>query len=271
MSFTPYVAGVSVGVPVVALVLRRWKAAAVGLVTALVLVAGVVPRVVGDGEPVAGGPEVRALSVNTLHGRTRPGRILELVRELRPDVLSVQELWTEDRAELDRLGLQEVLPHRLDGTNGTSLFSRYPVVSPGPSPGGSVRGEVTVPGFAEPVEVVAVHTCAPVHPGKAECWRASQATVPAATPDGRIRILVGDFNATFDHATFRRVLDTGYRSASAALGDGLEATWHARAHPLPGIVIDHVLADRRVAVLGYATRALPGSDHRAVYARLRLP
>ncbi|GAB2861871.1 endonuclease/exonuclease/phosphatase family protein [Actinocorallia aurea] len=271
VAFTPYVAALSVFAPLLALALRRRPAALTGLAVTLVLASLLVPRVLTDGEPPAAGPEIRVLSVNTLHGKTRPSRIIELVRELRPDVLSVQELWTDDRAELDALGLGATLPHRLDGTNGTSLFSRFPVTSPGPSPEGSIRAEAAVPGYEAPVEFVAVHACAPVHPGKAACWRAGQETIPPATPTGRLRILIGDFNATFDHPTFRRVLDTGYRSAGAALGKGLTPTWHDRKRPLPGVAIDHVLADRRIAFLDFSTHDLPGSDHRAVQARLRLP
>jgi endonuclease/exonuclease/phosphatase family metal-dependent hydrolase len=37
------------------------------------------------------------------------------------------------------------------------------------------------------------------------------------------------------------------------------------------LAIDHVLTDRRCAVLSTSAHLLPGSDHRALYAELRLP
>ena len=37
------------------------------------------------------------------------------------------------------------------------------------------------------------------------------------------------------------------------------------------LTIDHVLVDPRCAVLATSVHALPGSDHRAVYAEFRLP
>jgi endonuclease/exonuclease/phosphatase family metal-dependent hydrolase len=37
------------------------------------------------------------------------------------------------------------------------------------------------------------------------------------------------------------------------------------------ITIDHVLVDRRCAVLASSVHAVPGTDHRAVYAVIRLP
>ena len=67
--------------------------------------------------------------------------------------------------------------------------------------------------------------------------------LPPATPDGRLRILAGDFNATLDHAELRRILDTGYQDAAAQVGAGLHGTWpRDRAFP-PPVTIDHVLAD----------------------------
>ena len=46
-------------------------------------------------------------------------------------------------------------------------------------------------------------------------WRGDLRALPPATPDGPLRILAGDFNATLDHAELRRLLDTGYEDAAA--------------------------------------------------------
>jgi endonuclease/exonuclease/phosphatase family metal-dependent hydrolase len=49
-------------------------------------------------------------------------------------------------------------------------------------------------------------------------------------------------------------------------------TWGQRPARRPALLaIDHVLADRTCAVLTTSTHLLPGSDHRALYAELRLP
>ena len=37
------------------------------------------------------------------------------------------------------------------------------------------------------------------------------------------------------------------------------------------LTIDHVLVDRRCAVVATSVHVLPGSDHRAVFAEVRLP
>lgn len=270
ISFTPYAAGAAFAVPVVALLLRRRGAAAAGLAVAVVLGTLVLPRMLGEGQPPAKGPVLRVLSANVRFGLTPPDRVLALVRDLRVDVLSIQELPPESRRVLEEKGLLELLPHTANGTHDTSLYSRHPFQA-GPAPAGAVRASMDVPGAAGPIEFVAVHTCAPLRPGLDRCWRAGQAEMPEATPEGTLRILAGDFNATLDHASLRDALSTGYRDAAEVRGDGLRPTWPADGRPTPGIVIDHVFADRRVSVLDYSVHDLPGSDHRAVYAELRLP
>jgi len=37
------------------------------------------------------------------------------------------------------------------------------------------------------------------------------------------------------------------------------------------LTLDHVLVDRGCAVLACSVHAIPGSDHRAVYAAIQLP
>ena len=90
-------------------------------------------------------------------------------------------------------------------------------------------------------------------------------------PPGELpRVLAGDFNATLDHAVFRGILRLGYSDAGLQTGNALTPTWGA-----PGkramLTLDHVLVDRRSAVLDYSVHVLPGSDHRAVYAEIQLP
>jgi endonuclease/exonuclease/phosphatase family metal-dependent hydrolase len=132
---------------------------------------------------------------------------------------------------------------------------------------------VTVPG-ARPVLVESVHPAAPhVGPTSAGLLR-GLAGQPAATPDGPVRVLIGDFNSTLDHAALRRLLDTGYRDAAATLGEGLTSTWpyYGRRVPVtPKVTIDHVLADRRIGVRDLTVVTVRRTDHRTVVATLVLP
>ena len=89
---------------------------------------------------------------------------------------------------------------------------------------------------------------------------------PAELP----RLLAGDFNATLDHAPLRDVLRLGYADAAREVGKALLPTWGQVGKPAV-ITIDHVLVDRRCAVLAGSVHAVPGTDHRAVFAEIRLP
>jgi endonuclease/exonuclease/phosphatase family metal-dependent hydrolase len=60
--------------------------------------------------------------------------------------------------------------------------------------------------------------------------------------------------------------------AASQVGNGLSLTWGPRPSRRPTLLaIDHVLLDRRCAVVTTSAHLLAGSDHRALYAELRLP
>ncbi|MCM0677198.1 endonuclease/exonuclease/phosphatase family protein [Micromonospora phytophila] len=281
LAFTPYVAAGSLVPLLLALALRRRGPAVVAAVTATALVAVVAPRALPYAPPAVTGPTVRLLTANLLAGAADARTLVDLVRRHRVDVLTVQEFTPQAGAELDRLGLDRLLPHRhLDprqGTPGSGLYARFPVGDGGVrrNRGGwgfdQAYGTVTVPG-APPVRVESVHPAAPYAVDQVGHWRTDLAAQPPATPDGPLRILAGDFNATLDHAPLRALLGTGYTDAADAAGAGLAGTWGPYdGDPIPPVTIDHVLVDRRIAVRGVRVHPLPGSDHRGVLAELRLP
>jgi endonuclease/exonuclease/phosphatase (EEP) superfamily protein YafD len=118
-------------------------------------------------------------------------------------------------------------------------------------------------------ELICVHPVTPqLGRGGATRWREELGVLPA--PGELPRVLAGDFNATLDHAVFRRVLGLGYADAAQQAGRALTPTW---GPPGRGAVLtlDHVLPDRGCAVLGYSVHTVPGSDHRAVFAEVQLP
>lgn len=279
MAFTPYIAGFSLVPVTAALLLRRSGAAALSAITALALIATVLPRAVPDGQPVPTGPGLRVLSANTLAGSADPESIVELVRRLDVDVLALQEITPRGAARLAAAGLGGLLPHSqanpLWGVGGSALYSRFPLRDGGfrlnPAGFGQSFATVDVPGAPE-VRVESVHPCAPYNGEQLRCWAAGLAGQPAATRKGPIRVLAGDFNATLDHAALRRLRATGYRDAADAVGAGFAGTWGPYdGDRIPPVTIDHVLVDRRVRVEAVSVHPIAGSDHRAVFADLTLP
>lgn len=261
MSATPYIALGSLLPVLVAVLGRRPVAACVAVVTAVTLALCVLPRAFGDGSVVAGRP-FTVLSVNLLYGRADPAALVDLVRRVRPDVLSAQELTPDAVTRLDGAGLGALMPYRELraewGAGGLGVFSRHPLNGP----------VVTLPGGGR-VEVVAVHPPQPSAENLSR-WRTALASLPSASAEIP-RILAGDFNATLDHAALREVLARGYADAADRAGAGLVPTWPANARLPQMITIDHVLVDARVGVREVSVHTLPGTDHRAVVARLELP
>ncbi|WP_459963564.1 endonuclease/exonuclease/phosphatase family protein [Nocardia sp. IFM 10818] len=106
-----------------------------------------------------------------------------------------------------------------------------------------------------------------------ECWLRTIRDLLDQTP-GKV-IVGGDFNATYDHAPYRDLLRGRYADSAELLGVGALPTWPdgdsmgALTDSGPFIGIDRVLVAG-----GHATEirsiTIPGTDHRAVVARLRL-
>jgi len=277
LSFTPQVA---VGAWASALLLRRTGTAAAAALAGAVLTAAVGPRAVPYRQPPAAGPVLRVLTANLLAGRAEAEVVAELVRRKHADVLFVQELTDEAAARLQQAGLAELLPYRATqpvarGTGGSSIYARYPLRGGPPDVTVSAArctARLDLPS-GQCVQLVCIHAAPPRPPWSPAAtarWRSQLSALPA--PGDGPCILAGDFNATLDHAQFRRLLSRGYVDAANQAGNGLSLTWGPRpARRLALLAIDHVLIDRRCAVLATSAHWLAGSDHRALYAELRLP
>ncbi|MET7403604.1 endonuclease/exonuclease/phosphatase family protein [Dactylosporangium sp. NPDC005572] len=282
MAFTPYVAGGAL-VAAVAAAFTSIPAALVTGAAGLALTAVVIPRVVPKRAAGPGGQRLRVMTANVLWERGDMAALLQLAKTDDVDVLALQEANTSDLEAFDRAGADGLLPfralHPAPRGRGTAVFSRHPLdgepmVRVCPSGIQQVRATVLVPG-AGPLVVESAHPCAPHPGGKTSCWARDLADQPGAG-DGPLRVLLGDFNATLDHAPLRRLLRRGgYRDAAAERGRGLVPTWPYALVPgllrLFAVTLDHVLVDRRIGVREVAVRPVPGSDHRAVVAELALP
>jgi endonuclease/exonuclease/phosphatase (EEP) superfamily protein YafD len=276
MWFTPYAAIAALLIMGVAVALRNWPAAALAAVATACLATAVLPRAIGsETESAAGHETLTVLSANVYLGSADPDALIALVDRYRPDLLSVQELTPAFAGKLRRDGISRRLPHSLlmaqPNGHGGGLYARYPLTA---LPRQThflfrmPRAALVLPDGRR-LRVVSVH---PQPPSMSVArWEEALESLPEPGADSPW-VLAGDFNATFDQAEFRDLVGRGYRDAGEAIGKGLEPTWPSRqVFPWGLMTIDHVLADRRLGVAEYGVDGLPGSDHRAVHARLVLP
>ena len=279
LAFTPYVAAWSLVPAALALGTRRWSAAALAIVVVTAFAVFVLPRVVPGGRGPSDGVRLRVMTSNMLLGGADADAIVQLVRDHDVDVLAVQEFTPDAKDALAKAGLDDLLPYASlvdePGSPGSGLYTRFPLRQAGNerNQGGfqQAYGIIEPPGTGA-LLVESAHPMAPWAPKANPDWRQDLAAEPPADPGGIPRILLGDFNATLDHAPFRQLIATGYRDAAAATGQGLTPTWPYEGHPgIPKVTIDHVLVDRRIGVREMSVHPIPQSDHRAIVAELIVP
>jgi len=281
VSFRPYLLAGLAALVAVLLVLGRWVRGAVAAacgVAVVLLAAGlmVAPRAVATPVP-AGGRTLSVATFNTYGGEADVAEVAALIRDERPDLVSLVEAGARYRAEL--APLVEPLGYHLvtaigepDGDLGGvtavvaehlgDVRARTHVATPFP------RVELEGGGLGA-LRFVAFHSIAPRR-GDVPQWRSDVGLVAQWCAGARPAIVAGDFNATFDHSVFRQAT-AGCGDAAAQRGTGLTPTWPAWLPPWLGLQIDHVLATEPIVAEGFAVREISGSDHRAVIARLRIP
>jgi endonuclease/exonuclease/phosphatase (EEP) superfamily protein YafD len=277
---------VAVVVTVVAVVRRRGRTLAVGLL-AVALLGGVMvlPRALPAldvPEPDApSGRVLTVLSFNTFEGRADVDAVAALVRSSRPDLIALPEAGGRFRDRLAPLVPEYRFTASRDRGSDVNGVTAAVRVDPGRPDTGDVTAQVdrstTFPsveltgGPLGTLRFVAFHSVAPL-PGDVPGWRTDLATLDRWCANRQIgpAIVAGDFNATLDHSVFRDAV-SGCSDAAERTGESLIGTWPTRLPRALGIQIDHVLVTGGITAETLAVRDIPGSDHRAVVTRLRLP
>jgi endonuclease/exonuclease/phosphatase (EEP) superfamily protein YafD len=275
-TLTPYFAAGGLLLALVTALFRRRVLALVVLVIALVLGVLLGPRYLSEEQPAAGGPHLRIMAANLYLGQADPKTVVDLVRRQKVDVLALPELTPAAVSALDDAGLANLLPYRVFddrvGGDGNGIAAKFPlrkIILMPESVLSQQSAVVDLPGRAD-LELTAVHVQPPLSDPNVRVWRNELGELPRATPDKRVRILAGDFNATLDHGAFRDLVDRGYADAGEEAGEGLDPTWSSLPTG-PPLTIDHIVVDSRCAISSYAVFDLPGSDHNAIISEVILP
>ncbi|WP_151477159.1 endonuclease/exonuclease/phosphatase family protein [Streptomyces albicerus] len=258
--------------------LSRWRTGLAWGVAALAAIAWFIEpygkTTEPEGTPVT---ELRVLTSNIEFGQATD-ELIEEVRKQSPDIVFVQECeYTCD----DRLkqvfgkGTKDAYPYRQAvegaGSDGSVILSRHPL-----KPTAGIPATMGMPGATADVKgheirLQLAHPMPPL-PAHVSTWRKELSTLRdyAAANDTRPTILAGDFNASQDHAAFRRILDTGFRDSARLTGDTRTPTWPAITAPALGAQIDHVLVSRDLSANRTRFLELGSTDHRALVVDLTL-
>jgi endonuclease/exonuclease/phosphatase (EEP) superfamily protein YafD len=280
VALRPYLLVALVAVVLVLLLIARWVRGAVlaaaGVVVVLLAGAGMVaPRMVAVPVP-DGGRTLTVAAFNTYSGGADVGEVAGLIRDERPDVVSLVEAGMSFRSKL--APLVEPLGYRLITAVGEPEGDLGGVTAVVAGHLGAVRSSMyTVTPFPYvelaggglgDLRFVAFHTLAPRR-GDVPQWRSDVSLVSRWCSGPEPTIIAGDLNATLDHSVLRSAT-AGCGDAAAQRGLSLTPTWPTWLPDWLGPQIDHVLATNPIVAERFEVREIAGSDHRAVVARLRV-
>ncbi len=231
---------------------------------------------------------LQVMTCNVYKGAADAASIVELVRSQGVQVLALQETTVEFVEALEEAGISSLLPYSerssSDGVFGNGIWSACPLDDGasdeiGSSASAMPAGTVTLTSADDtPVRLrfVSVHTCSPV-PGYWDLWKTSLDELGVvherlAQEGSPAYVLMGDFNATYDHVPFRQMLgqsgSTPLHDAARETGQGITCTWPSNKAVAPLAAIDHVVTSDAVTATSVAAFCVAGADHLALVATL---
>lgn len=217
------------------------------------------------------------MSLNVLTQNQQHDRIVKHITDVSPDVVAILELSADLTARLEQQ-LSTAYPHRIfrssdAGNFGIGLMSKTPLT----------ESEVfqlneTIPSIevvTQGIRVIATHPLPPMNASQFESRNEHLSALAqrvrnqaSTTPDIPV-VLLGDLNVTPWSPLFSELqIDSGLTRAYRGLG--ITPTWYASGDSFPmGLILDHVLIDRRFECVEFWTGEEIGSDHRSVAAKIR--
>lgn len=298
VAFVPWMAVLSAAILLISLISRRRVLAVISvlcLVIQLVWHVGFLyPRVslssaartaVASATASVDDRYARLMTLNTRNGQADAAQIVQTVREQHVEVLALQELNSSMISRLNEAGIRELLPYSVvasaspsdnGGVNG--LWSDAPMtertgdlipIEASSIPAASIDFDGTLIRFGS------VHPFSP-RPSNQGLWDRGLGTISQLQDDDHTFVLMGDFNATWDHASFRYLLGGRFVDAGENAGEWFHMTYPANKRlfgwiPVPAAVeIDHIVHDRSVVVGDLDAVTVSGSDHNALLGTLEV-
>ena len=268
-ALTPWVLIWAAPIALAASLSRRHALALVALVPLITLLTLSHP-IVFHPEPAAAAPGSPALTVaysNVLYNNPTPESVAADLLATDADVLVLVEFVTPVQQALDDAAGDDYR-YRAELVSGSSnaigLWSRHPIVSGGVI---DVAGRPTVDVVLDvdgyEIRVLGVHPHPPTF--NAPTWSQQIDAIGDRAAVGNLpTVIVGDFNASRWHPTFRNLLGRGWSDAHEVLGHGWSVSWPMDEGwlPPPFVRIDHALFGKGVAPTAVRDFDVTSSDHK---------
>lgn len=231
-----------------------------------------VARTEADGLPNTSDKYARIMTLNTKQGAADAGRIVETVKNEHVEVLALQEVSWDLLNRLGTAGIANYLPYSVaaqqtwhDNGGVNVLYSAAPMTDAKqnliPVESSNVPA-ATINFDGRKVRFGSVHPFSP-RPRNQGLWNRSLDSLAQLRYYDNLYVLMGDFDSTWGHSSFRYILGGRFLDSGEQAGEGLYMTYPAM---LPIAEIDHIVHDKGVAVGDLETKYIPGSDHRALLA-----
>ncbi|MFT8704835.1 endonuclease/exonuclease/phosphatase family protein [Bifidobacterium aquikefiricola] len=219
----------------------------------------------------------RIMTFNTHTGTADVNEIVQTVKDQHVEVLALQEMTQGFIQRLEAAGISKVLPYSViastkhgdnGGVNGLWTAAAQSNVNSNliPTDASSIPAASITLGTTT-VRFGSVHPNSPTR-GQQSVWSAGLDTISSLKNYDHTYVLMGDFNSTWDHPSFRSLLGSKFVDSSEQAGEGFHMTYPANSKIPPLIEIDHIVHTSGVSVGDLETVQIADSDHRALLATI---
>ena len=269
-ALTPFVLLSAVPIGAVALLYRKYPMAIVSVVPLVVFAVLAAPLVLASSPPAVddSAPRFTLTFANLLAKNATPEQAAADVAATDADVLVLGEFTPEFATAFEALvGTQYPYraEHPLPTPAGIAVWSKFPIRTGGVI---DLEGRPTIDLVLDvegrAARVIGVHPSPPTH--DAPYWEQQLRDIGDLAADGDVpTIIVGDFNGSRWHPSFRELLDRGWTDVHEALGEGWSVSWPTDEGVLPPtfVRLDHALFGTGIAPVELRDYTVTGSDHEA--------
>ncbi|OED41165.1 hypothetical protein AB833_10440 [Chromatiales bacterium (ex Bugula neritina AB1)] len=216
---------------------------------------------------------IRVMSSNLLASNTAFESYIKQITALDPDLIVFQEYTPAWHSALVRLTgrYPYQIAKPLNSPFGIAMYSKLPLVELAMPPVNTTPPEInaTLSASGTEIRVLGVHTKPPISNALYnDRNKHLQNLANYARPISEPLLILGDLNTTPWSTHFKKFMDFG-NLYDARRGFGVKPTWPNPISPLQ-IPIDHIIVNQSIDVVSLDTVSVNGSDHKALWADIRL-